>query len=885
MKKPSLLFTLCVLLWSAPVMAQYGVGVEVDVTRAPDGAITLDGANDEPAWDLGAQFDLLANWDFYTAFASEPDLSASASVLWGGPPEGAAKAAQEGDWLYVYVEVFDNEIYIPDAGTAWQSDQILVGIDPTHAGDSLYDGSFGGGVANAPDKGPYAYKIWPGPSGITLNWEFDGVTPADSGWVFGTVFRDSTNLIWGVEFAAYMGEGAAAKAAEGRQIGFNIGGAQAAQAALDAGEGEATYGFFSQYVCELDGEFCSYAGGSVMSDARSFATLNLLGGGGGGEDYGVGIEVDVTRAPDGAITLDGERNEASWDLGAQFDLLANWDFYTGFASEPDLSASASVLWGGPPEGAAKAALNGDWLYVYVEVLDNEIYIPDAGEAWQADQILVGIDPTHENDVLYDGSFGGGVANAPDKGPYTYKIWPGPSGITLNWEFDGVTPADSGWVIGTVFRDSTNLTWGVEFAAYLGEGAAAKSSQNRQIGFNIGGAQAAQAALDAGEGEATYGYFSQYVCEFAGEFCSFAGGAVMSDARSFATLNLTGGGSGEGYGVNEEVQVPRSTAITIDGVADEADWANAAVFNPLANWDFYTGFASEPDLTSEARVLWDEDYLYVYVHVFDNSIYTPDAGEAWQSDQILIGIDPTHAFSDVYDASFGGGPLNAPDKGPYTYKVWTEGATLNWGFDGVEPADSGWVNAVTFVDTDNLEWGVELAAYVPQIDAGDVPTRIGFNIGGAQAAQEALDAGEGEATYGFFSHWVCALAGEFCSFAGGAVMSDSRSFGTLVLVETVDSAVEDEPIAGVPEQFALSQNYPNPFNPTTTIEYGLKSPARASVDVFNVYGQRVARLIDEQKSAGTYRLTWDSEGLPSGMYVYQLRIDGTLVDSKTMTLIK
>ena len=82
------------------------------------------------------------------------------------------------------------------------ADQILIGIDPTHAGDSLFDADFGGAPWNAPDKGPYAYKVWP--KGITLNFDYS-IMPADSGWVVGTVFRDSTTLTWGVEMAAYIG--------------------------------------------------------------------------------------------------------------------------------------------------------------------------------------------------------------------------------------------------------------------------------------------------------------------------------------------------------------------------------------------------------------------------------------------------------------------------------------------------------------------------------------------------------------------------------------------------------------------------------------------------------------------------------------------------------
>ena len=183
--------------------------------------------------------------------------------------------------------------------------------------------------------------------------------PADSGWVVGTVFRDSTTLTWGVEMAAYIGPPGTAKSSAARQIGFNIGGAQASQAALDSGESEATYGYYSQWICDPEtrpGEFCNYAGGTVMSHAGSFATLNLIGGGGSGEGYGVGTTVQTPKAQSGDIMLDGVGDEARWMDAPQFDLLGNYDFYTSYASEPDLEATASVLWGSAPKGPAHRRL-------------------------------------------------------------------------------------------------------------------------------------------------------------------------------------------------------------------------------------------------------------------------------------------------------------------------------------------------------------------------------------------------------------------------------------------------------------------------------------------------------------------------------------------------
>ena len=121
--------------------------------------------------------------------------------------------------------------------------------------------------------------------------------------------------------------------------------------------------------------------------------------------------------------------------------------------------------------------------------------------------------------------------------------------------------------------------------------------------------------------------------------------------------------------------------------------------------------------------------------------------------------------------------------------------------------------------------------------------------------------------------------------GGNVMSDAASFGTLHMGEMLVTGVEEEPTGTLPDRFALGQNYPNPFNPTTSIEYGVSATAQVAVHVYNVLGQRAATLIDAVRTAGTYRATWDASGLPSGIYLYQLVVDGAVIETKKMMLVK
>lgn len=80
---------------------------------------------------------------------------------------------------------------------------------------------------------------------------------------------------------------------------------------------------------------------------------------------------------------------------------------------------------------------------------------------------------------------------------------------------------------------------------------------------------------------------------------------------------------------------------------------------------------------------------------------------------------------------------------------------------------------------------------------------------------------------------------------------------------------DGELDALPSKFALYQNYPNPFNPSTTIEFDLPFAARAQLIVYDVLGKVVARLLDENRPAGHYRVKFGAPGIPSGVYFYRL----------------
>lgn len=93
------------------------------------------------------------------------------------------------------------------------------------------------------------------------------------------------------------------------------------------------------------------------------------------------------------------------------------------------------------------------------------------------------------------------------------------------------------------------------------------------------------------------------------------------------------------------------------------------------------------------------------------------------------------------------------------------------------------------------------------------------------------------------------------------------------------------VAMNPTEFSLAQNYPNPFNPTTTINFNLAKESNVSLRVFNLLGQEVAKLVNnEVLQAGTYSYKFDASSLASGTYLYRLEA-GDFVQTKKMILSK
>ena len=92
-----------------------------------------------------------------------------------------------------------------------------------------------------------------------------------------------------------------------------------------------------------------------------------------------------------------------------------------------------------------------------------------------------------------------------------------------------------------------------------------------------------------------------------------------------------------------------------------------------------------------------------------------------------------------------------------------------------------------------------------------------------------------------------------------------------------------------ETYNLSQNYPNPFNPNTEIHFALPYESSVKLNIYNVNGQLIKTLVDDNRNAGYYAVSWDgtdnhNKQIGSGIYLYKLTINDQ-TETKKMTMLK
>ena len=125
------------------------------------------------------------------------------------------------------------------------------------------------------------------------------------------------------------------------------------------------------------------------------------------------------------------------------------------------------------------------------------------------------------------------------------------------------------------------------------------------------------------------------------------------------------------------------------------------------------------------------------------------------------------------------------------------------------------------------------------------------------------------------------------FYASIIINSSDPFTPSVVVPIhmiVSSTVGVGDELNTPSTFNLYQNYPNPFNPSTTIKYSIPELSKVKLALFNLLGEEVTTLVNEEKNVGNYSVEFNAVALPSGVYFCQLRA-GSFIQTKKMLLLK
>ncbi len=120
--------------------------------------------------------------------------------------------------------------------------------------------------------------------------------------------------------------------------------------------------------------------------------------------------------------------------------------------------------------------------------------------------------------------------------------------------------------------------------------------------------------------------------------------------------------------------------------------------------------------------------------------------------------------------------------------------------------------------------------------------------------------------------------------GTGIAFDTVFTSTALLIITVATSDIEENFNSIPKEYALAQNYPNPFNPSTNIKYSIPEASFVQLKVYDILGNEVATLVNEEQNIGNYNIEFNASALPSGVYFYRIQA-GSFVDTKKMLLLK
>ena len=161
----------------------------------------------------------------------------------------------------------------------------------------------------------------------------------------------------------------------------------------------------------------------------------------------------------------------------------------------------------------------------------------------------------------------------------------------------------------------------------------------------------------------------------------------------------------------------------------------------------------------------------------------------------------------------------------------------------------------------------------------------FMITNTAYPQHQVSAGifsSGGMTHQSSNYIVSGTAGEVVTGkTSGSAYQHNSGFWYVYSQSTITDVHDEETI---PASFKIEQNYPNPFNPSTIIRFSVPENSNVTLKVYDILGNELTTLLNEDKDAGWYDVHFDASALASGVYIYRISA-GSFISTKKMLLLK
>ncbi|RKY54878.1 MAG: hypothetical protein DRP93_04515, partial [Candidatus Neomarinimicrobiota bacterium] len=141
----------------------------------------------------------------------------------------------------------------------------------------------------------------------------------------------------------------------------------------------------------------------------------------------------------------------------------------------------------------------------------------------------------------------------------------------------------------------------------------------------------------------------------------------------------------------------------------------------------------------------------------------------------------------------------------------------------------------------------------------------------------------------YSNGNGAIDGDYVTLDALMFYAPNQSADRIIYLDAVEAIKINNPIepavTRLPEVFKLHPNYPNPFNAHTTLNYDIPINSYVNISIYDIHGRRINTLVNSQHSSGSYSLSWNCTNVPSGMYIAIMQVNGKMLSSQKMLLVK